>query len=255
MPIEDGTLSIKEKIDVVLRDDAVFAAAAVIPSKSLGSVGRRRTYPDYIWTLWPELRSIFGSHTAVQRELGRGRWWGYIRRELRRLRPELPELPRKAPRRQNYEYMRDRYLATDEAIRRSGEIHTEVSTRQAKDGGNLDPHGGGSFTHPEITRSFYGDGKVVTPLYAAKPGDTTVNRETKEERALRFDPDASLHTEGGGNKVRGIKFAFLSTRVPRAGSSWGSSTWRRARTSRTRYWRCFAARSPTPPAPRRSFGT
>jgi hypothetical protein len=214
MPIEDGTLSVRERVDVALRDDANFAAAVVIPPKEKGSVGRSRTYPEFIWTLWPVLRDIFGSHRAVERELGRGGWWRDISRDLGRLRPDLPKLPRKPPRRQDYEYMRDRYLATDEAISRSLEIHTEVSIRQAKEGGNLDPHGGGSFTHPEITRCLYGDGKVITPLYKAKPGTTTVNRKTGEVREVRSDPDARLYTEGGGDTVRGIKFAMVSTRRP-----------------------------------------
>jgi hypothetical protein len=212
MAIEDGTLSVKEKVDVLLRDDAKFEAAAVIPSKLAGSVGRRRTYPDYVWLMWPELRGVFGSHTAVERELGRGGWWRYIRRQLRRLRPDLPGLPAKPPRRQDYAYMRDRYLTTDDALERGGQIHTEVSIEQAKEAGNLDPDGRGSFTHPEVTRSFYGDGKVITPLYAAKPGATVTNRETDEVRALRFDPDAAFHTEGGGNKVWGTKYALVSTR-------------------------------------------
>ena len=31
----------------------------------------------------------------------------------------------------------------------------------AKEAGNLDPDGAGSPTHPEITRTFYGDGKTI----------------------------------------------------------------------------------------------
>jgi len=35
--------------------------------------------------------------------------------------------------------MREHYLATDEAIARSLELHTEVATAPAKQAGNLDP--------------------------------------------------------------------------------------------------------------------
>jgi hypothetical protein len=180
MQIQPGTLSMREKVDVLLREDGWLEAAMAIPEKKKGSVGRNRTYPSFVWTLWSDLRDIFGSHTAVERELGRGERWRYIRRELPRLRPELPELPPRAPRRQAFEYMRDRFLATDEGIERLAQIHAEVSTGQAKEGGNLDPDGGGSFTHPEITRTLYGDGKVVTPLYTSKPrrnGDQPRDRE------------------------------------------------------------------------------
>jgi hypothetical protein len=212
MQIEDGTLSTREKIDVTLRDDGWIEAAALIPDKGEGTVGRPRTYPRRTWTLWSDLRDIWESHTAVERELGRGGWWRYIRREDRRLHPDLPPLPPKPPRRQAFEYVRDTYLATNEAIARAAEIHTRVAVRKAKEAGNLDPDGGGSFTHPMIERSLYGDGKVVSALYKAKPGDTVRNRETGEVRALRFDPDAGSHTEGGGDIVYGTKFAFLSTR-------------------------------------------
>jgi hypothetical protein len=95
MPVADGTLSMKERVDVVLRDDAVFVPAPMAANPK-GSVGRDRKYPDFIWTMWPQLRSIWESHTGVERELGRGGWWRYIRR-VRRLRPDLPELPRKPP--------------------------------------------------------------------------------------------------------------------------------------------------------------
>jgi hypothetical protein len=213
--LEQGTPAIKEMVDVVLRDRGWLAAAQVIPPREPGSVGRPRSYPDYVWFIWTELRSIFRSHTAVERELLRGSWWRYIRGELRRLYPDLPELPMDPPRRQHYEYMRDTYLITHEALQALLETHTEVATSQAKEAGNIDLKGAGSFTHPDLTRALFGDGKVLTPLFRGKPGETRKIRHddgTVEERPVRFDPDAALHTEGGGGVVRGVKFAHVSTR-------------------------------------------
>lgn len=195
----------------MLRDDAIFAAAAAIPPKSNGSVGRARTFPDFVWALWPVLRGVFGSHRAVERELGRGGWWRYIRRELRRLRPDLPRLPERPPRRQDFEYIRDRYLATDEGVRRALETHTKLAAEQAVRAGNFAPSEG-SLTHPAVTRTLYGDGKTITPLYRAKSGATRIDRKTGEVRNVRYDPDAGWHTEGGGESVYGVKFALLSTR-------------------------------------------
>jgi hypothetical protein len=212
LALEPGTLAQREKIDVILRDDAMFAAAAVIPPKLKGSVGKPRIWPDYVWALWPALRGVFGSHTAVERELRRGSRWEYIRRELRRLRPDLPALPAKVPRRQDYEYFRDTYLTTDEGIARALELHTELATAQAKEAGNLDPNGGGSFTHPSLERSPYGDGKVVDGLYKTKEGQMRKSRRTGKQQPARFDPDVTKHKEGGGNTAEGIKFAFLNTR-------------------------------------------
>lgn len=211
MSMEDGTLSVRERVDVVLRDDAVFAAASVIPPKREGTVGRRRTYPDQVWTMWPELRAIFGSHTAVERELGRGNWWAYIRRELRRLRPELPALPAKSPRRQDYEYMRERYLATEEGIRLATELHTKLATEQAKEAGNLDPDGGGSFTHPEITpcprstgagRSMYGSTRMPMTIAdtSTAPRISVLSRRARRTSpaSMSFAPTPSRSTGGGG---------------------------------------------------------
>ena len=212
LPVEDGALSIRERIDVLLRDDAKFAAAEVIPPKPAGSVGRSRIYPEFVWTLMPELWAIFPSLTMAVRELRKGGWWRYIRREMKRLHPELPELPRKPPTRQAHAYMRDRYLATDAAIERSLEIHTEFAVRQARTAGLLDPEGGGSPTHPEITRSIFGDGKKIEALYGAKPGTKRVDPETGEVREVRFDPDAAWHVEGGGDRVWGLNFATASVR-------------------------------------------
>lgn len=214
LTLEPGTPSNKERIDAVLHDDALFSAAGVIPVKKAGSSGRSRKYPEFVWTLWPELRGIFGGHTAVARELGRGGWWTYIRQELGRIRPELAPLPAEAPRRQDYEYMRDRYLITDEVLAASLAVHAEVAIDQAKEAGNLDPEGPGSFTHPDLSRTFYGDGKVITPLYKKTRGGKADRRPKGSKRKGRIDPDAGWHVEGGNTKqVWGTKFALLSTRV------------------------------------------
>jgi len=58
---------------------------------------------------------------------------------------------------------------------------------------------------------------VITPLYKGKRGQTRkVRREdgTSEERPVRFDADAAFHTEGGGDRVWGTKYALVSTRRP-----------------------------------------
>jgi hypothetical protein len=108
--------------------------------------------------------------------------------------------------------MRDTYLAADETMGRSLEIHTEVAIRKAREAGCLDPNGGGSPTHPKISRTIYGDGKNIDALYGAEPGTKKLDTETGEVREVRFDPDAAWHTEGGGDKVWGLKYATASVR-------------------------------------------
>jgi hypothetical protein len=153
--------------------------------------------------------------------------------------------------------MRDAHLATEEAIERAAEIHTMVATDQAREAGNLDPAGGGSFTHPDITRTFSGDGKVMKPLYSAKPGAMRVNRKAKRKRRVRFDPDAGLYQEGGNKrKTWGLKFAFLNTRRREGRFILAiEHVENKRRTRRRQPSTCSAASSATPPEPRRWCGT
>ncbi|MGQ0803513.1 MAG: transposase [Actinomycetota bacterium] len=58
----------------------------------------------------------------------------------------------------------------------------------------------------------YADGKVITPLWKAKPGDTRVDRETGEIQPLRFDADAALHVTGSGEPAWGTRFVLCATR-------------------------------------------
>ena len=65
--------------------------------------------------------------------------------------------------------------------------------------GLLDPKGPGTSTRPHLSRMLHADGKVITPLFRAKPGDAKVNRRTGEIKELRYEPDAGLHVEGDGS--------------------------------------------------------
>jgi hypothetical protein len=92
------------------------------------------------------------------------------------------------------------------------QVHREQALAQAQEIGLLDPAGPGSYTHPDLSRMVYADGKVVTPLFLAKAEDFRVDTETGEVVPRRHDPDASLHVEGDGNAAWGNKFVIVSTR-------------------------------------------
>ena len=61
----------------------------------------------------------------------------------------------------------------------------------------------------------YADGKVVTPLFRAQPGDTRVDKTTGEIRPVRAEPDAGLHFEGTGETAWGTKFVLVAVRTDR----------------------------------------
>ena len=58
----------------------------------------------------------------------------------------------------------------------------------------------------------YADGKVVTPLFKAHPGDRVVDRQTGEIRPARAEPDAGLHFEGTGETAWGLKWVIVAVR-------------------------------------------
>ncbi|WP_394941583.1 hypothetical protein, partial [uncultured Ilumatobacter sp.] len=76
----------------------------------------------------------------------------------------------------------------------------------------LDPDGPGSWTHPHLSRMLYADGKVLAPLFRARPGDTRLNKTTGELRLLRAEPDAGLHFEGTGETAWGTKWVLVAVR-------------------------------------------
>ena len=114
-------------------------------------------------------------------------------------------------RRHHYLYGRERLLLPiREALRDRFE---DIAARQAVDElGLCDPEGPGSVTHPDLTRMMYADGKVVTPLWKAKPGDTRIDPRTSELRPLRAENDAALHVTGSGEPAWGTKHVMVAVR-------------------------------------------
>ncbi|MGQ0434861.1 MAG: hypothetical protein ACT452_20930 [Microthrixaceae bacterium] len=156
--------------------------------------------------------SVFGSARQVEAEFAHPTMWRWIRRRVaKRVGVRLPRQP---IRRHHYLYLRNRYLTDPVILDQLGAIHRAAAARQALDLGLLDPGGAGSWTHPHLDRLLHGDGKVITPLYRAKPGDRRLDRTTGELRPLRYEPDADLHFEGTGETAWGTKFVLLATRGP-----------------------------------------
>lgn len=143
------------------------------------------------------------------------RWWGRFIRKLvkRRFRDDKSKwLPAEPMRRHHYLYGRNRYLARPDILERLLEIHRETSAKQAVAVGLVDPDGPGSWTHPDLSRMLYADGKVVTPLFKAQAGETVVDKQSGEVKPLRYEPDAGLHFEGTGETAYGVKFVMVAVR-------------------------------------------
>lgn len=100
-----------------------------------------------------------------------------------------------------YRHARDR-LVTDDNLDALLTSFTRHSVRIARAVGLLDPNGGGSRTRPHPSRTIYGDGTVVRPLY-------------RPTNSGRRDPDAEEHTRHDG-PIWGNDLVAVATRGPEA---------------------------------------
>ena len=202
-----------EKVEAILANPAIYALAEAIPAPA-SSGGRPRSYPDYMLLVYDCLLSVYRSARQVEAELSHPLIWRHMRRIVRRRFPTdaSMHLPAAPMRRHHYMYGRNRYLTDTGVLAELSRIHRETACVQARELGLVLEDGPGSFTHPDLSRMLYADGKVVTPLYKAHPGATRVDRQTGEVLPARFEPDAGLHFEGTGEAAWGCKFVLVATR-------------------------------------------
>jgi hypothetical protein len=165
------------------------------------------------------LISVYRSARRVDTEIAHPTVWDLIRTIVRERYPVDPSrwLGNEPMRRHHYRYGRDQLLLPIKEQLQTG--FETIATRQAVNQlGLCDPDGAGSVTHPNLRRMLYADGKVVTPLWRAKAGDTRVDKRTGELRALRFEADASLHVTGSGEPAWGTKHVMVASRGDQAHS-------------------------------------
>jgi hypothetical protein len=202
------------KVEAIFRNPALYELASRIRRQDRRKGGRRRRYPDYMVLAFEALVSVYESARQVEAELAHPAVWGLIRRIVRERFPTQPSmhLPAEPMRRFHYHYARDRHLCDPDVLAQIISLHREVAAGQARSLGLLDPAGQGSFTKPDLSRLLHADGKVITSLYKAHPGDTRVDRKTGEMKSVRYEPDAGLHFEGDGEVAWGTKFVLVATR-------------------------------------------
>jgi hypothetical protein len=203
-----------EKVEAILRNPAVFALADLIPVGSTELGGRPRTYPNFMVFVYGALCSVWRSARQVEAELAHPLVWTFMRDLVAARFPndvsrQLPEAPM---RRHHFIYMRNRYLSEPAILEAIGDLHRSIAAEQAHATGLLEPGGDGSWTHPSLDRLLHADGKVVTPLFRGKPGDTRVDKKTGEVTPRRQEPDAALHFEGDGEAAWGTKFVLVAAR-------------------------------------------
>lgn len=213
---EPDGVSALERIEAILTNPAVYELGDLVPLPDPTKGGRPRDYPAWTLILWETLLSVFGSARQVEAEVAHPLIWQLICHHVRRHNPHRPDrhLPERPMRRHHYLYGRTRWLTRPEVLAALAQRHRELAAGHARELGLLDPDGSGSWTHPHLTRMLYADGKVVTPLFKAKPGDTRVDKSTGEILPRRVESDAGLHWEGTGEAAWGTKFVLVASRTP-----------------------------------------
>jgi hypothetical protein len=202
------------RVEAIFCNPALYELAEVLPSPRRTG-GRPRLYPAFMWLAFDALVSVYGSARQVEAELSHPVVWDLIRSlvaERFRGGPSM-HLPDQPMRRHHYAYGRDRYLTSPEILEALGEAHRRLAAGQARELRLLSPKARASWTHPSPDRMLHADGKVLTPLFRAKPGDTKVDRSTGEIRDLLAERDASLHFEGTGETAWGTKFVLVAART------------------------------------------
>ena len=203
-----------ERVEAILRNPAVYELAALVPEQDFSRGGRRRDYPAFMWLAFDALLSVYGSARQVEAELAHPVVWDFVRRLVREHYPKDPSqwLPARSMRHHHYTYGRNRYLTDPLVLAALGDRHRALASDQARELGLMDPAGSGSWTHPDLTRMLHADGKVITPLFRHKPGDTRVDKTTGELFHCRAEHDAHFHFQGDGETAWGIKYVLVAAR-------------------------------------------
>jgi hypothetical protein len=210
----DRPVATLERVEAILENPAIYQLAALVPEPDRSHGGRPRHYPNFAALLFEALLSVYLSARQVEAELSHPLVWQLCRQKVREMFPKDPSrwLPERPMRRHHYTYARNRYLTNPTILNAFAALHRAIAAEQARELGLLDPDGPGSFTHPDLSRMLHADGKVITPLFKARPGDTRLDKTTGEIRPVQFEPDAKLHFQGDGETAWGTKFVLVAAR-------------------------------------------
>ena len=201
-----------EKVEALFANPALYELAALVPEPDRTRGGRPRQYPPVMALAFDALLSVFGSARQVEAELAHPLVWDLIRRTVHEQRPDIV-VPARPMRRHHHRYLRDRYLTDPGVLRAIGALHRQLAVDQARQIGLLDPNGPGSYTHPDLSRMLYADGKVITALFKATPDHRKLDKTTGELRLPRHEPDGHLHFQGDGETAYGVKFVLVAVRT------------------------------------------
>jgi hypothetical protein len=204
-----------ERVEALFRNPALYALAELVPGPDPTIGGRPRHYPVFMALAFDALLSVFGSARQTEAELSHPLIWELIRRTVAEVHPDRDDLwlPERPMRRHHHRYTRDAYLTRPDIWEAIAALHRQLAVDQAESIGLLRADGPGSWTHPDLSRMMYADGKVITPLFKATATTRRLEKSTGELLPVRHEPDAHLHFQGDGEQAFGTKFVIVAART------------------------------------------
>src|SRR5436190_22289184 len=118
-----------DRIEAILRNDAIYRLAELIPAPARQHGGRPRDYPNYMLLVFDALLGVYRTGRQVEAELSHPLTWRFMRRLVRRRFPNQPSrhLPSRPMQRHHYLYGRNRYLSCPEVLEALGRLHREIA--------------------------------------------------------------------------------------------------------------------------------
>lgn len=191
--------------------------------------GRKRAHPPWVVFVYAALARHFRSHNRLDGELHTGLWEQLQTAAIDSGLGDPGDRPFLYP---QLVYWRDQVMLDPKRREALLAAFTDLSLQHARERGLLLPDGPGSLTHPHPSRTIYGDGTVVRPIYRRPRTKTITDPDTGEESVLyvhpstgelrdtpfgRFDPSASDYHRHDG-PIHGNNFVLVFARHPTPGS-------------------------------------
>ena len=205
--------STAETITALLHSPELYALGDLLPERC--AVGRPREHPGWSVLLYGALARHYRSGARAHAELHSPQVWSHVQTQAAHAARTLGVAAPSAlapPTWSTWVTARNRHLTTDEGLGRVAEVHLQEASALAHGLGLCLTTGGGSWSHPAKTRTAYGDGTLVTPMY--RPPDALrqtlpdgsvqvlypdpITGELLETPTRRYDPDAAEHHGKGG---------------------------------------------------------
>lgn len=202
-----------EAITALLHSPELHALGELLPPR--WDLGRPREYPGWSVLLFGALARHYRSAARAHAELHSPAVWTHSLNQARSAASELgiavPPCPA-PPTWSTWVTARNTHLTTDAGLAAVAGVHLDQAADLAHDLGLCLPTGGGSWSHPAKSRTAYGDGTLVTPMYRPPAAVRTTlpdgsvqlrypdpgTGELLTRPPHRFDPDAVEHHGKGG---------------------------------------------------------